>query len=286
MIKLNNYFIICFLFFTTTSVVKSFQHNPFVRHDVFNSGNNNQVILRSSSKLFVTPTLITDLATQSLTAGSLAAAGDFFAQLSKTFSTSTSSEQQSSDYENDGIGRIVKQRMMMLEKDRTFRYMVKGLGSGILWACWYSNIDGFVDGYTENMLTEDLSFVLTKFGIGMDQAKNAMRIILSIILEQIVFCPIAYAFWDIPSLALMEGSSMEEVKERVNTKLGVLLINNAKVWTFANILIYSLPAQYRVLAMSMVDILWQAVLSSVLTSDNTNEKKSNEEELSIESAQR
>ena len=61
----------------------------------------------------------------------------------------------------------------------------------------------------------------------------------------------------------MNGGSVTSIPSEVQSKLGGLLVSNAKIWTPANFVIYSLPSEFRILVSSMVDVLWQSVVASV-----------------------
>eukprot|EP00977_Amphora_coffeiformis_P029814 scaffold42938_cov267-Amphora_coffeaeformis.AAC.1 len=80
-----------------------------------------------------------------------------------------------------------------------------------------------------------------------------------------VAAPLAYAFWDIPVPALLSGQSTtpQEVGREIKGKLGTLLWANAKVWTPVNVVTYSLPAEWRLLFVSAMELLWQVVNSQI-----------------------
>jgi hypothetical protein len=54
-----------------------------------------------------------------------------------------------------------------------------------------------------------------------------LLVILSILLEQIVWCPFVYCLWDIPVEELQQGSSTKELLPAIKTKLPPLLVENA-----------------------------------------------------------
>lgn len=86
---------------------------------------------------------------------------------------------------------------------------------------------------------------------------------LSIIMEQFLWCPLVFSVFEIPVSTLLNGGSFSTIPKEVDSKLNVLLINNAKVWTLANIVIFNVPVEWRPLASNCVDILWQSILSDV-----------------------
>ena len=137
----------------------------------------------------------------------------------------------------------------------------KGCVGGVIWACWYDELDGFLD--------QDNKFNFFKlFGIVTDQwikpYLGAFKTILSILIEQFLWCPIVFGFFEIPVSTLLNGGDLSSVKKEVDSKLGSLLISNAKIWTFANLLIYGvIPVDYRPIISNIVDVGWQSIVSSV-----------------------
>jgi hypothetical protein len=49
----------------------------------------------------------------------------------------------------------------------------------------------------------------------------------------------------------------------INNKLSDLLINNAKVWTPANLLIYNAPLEFRAVLANLGDIFWQSIVADM-----------------------
>mmetsp|Transcript_7363 Transcript_7363/g.15071 ORF Transcript_7363/g.15071 Transcript_7363/m.15071 type:complete len:199 (+) Transcript_7363:298-894(+) len=137
----------------------------------------------------------------------------------------------------------------------------KGCVGGVIWACWYDELDGFLD--------QDNTFNFFKlFGIVTDQwikpYLGAFKTILSILIEQFLWCPIVFGLFEIPVSTFLNGGDLSSVKKEVDSKLGSLLISNAKIWTFANLLIYGvIPVDYRPIISNIVDVGWQSIVSSV-----------------------
>jgi len=218
------------------------------------------------------------LATQSLTAGALSGVGDSLAQISEN--GASEEEDKDSVLETDEItntnfavaaATIVDEESQQQENhgnefsfdpERTGRFVLKGLGGGLIWSQWY----GIADGWSA-ILCQD---VLSSFEL-LSGTQTAVRTAISIGLEQFIACPIVYALWDIPLPTYLSGVPAKEVPHQVKNKLGGLLVENAKVWTFVNALIYNIPLEWRVLAVSTADIFWQAVVSSVTSKDISEE---------------
>ena len=124
--------------------------------------------------------------------------------------------------------------------------MIKGFGGGVIWAMWF----GINERWTNQLLNP--------FG-----ASTVAKTILSILLEQFVAVPIIYTFWDIPLPTLLsQTQDNRSIPMQIRKTLPGLLWDNAKVWTFANMLVYTVPLQYRVLVSSLVDVVWQSIVSS------------------------
>jgi hypothetical protein len=98
-------------------------------------------------------------------------------------------------------------------------------------------------------------------------AEQAIKTLTSVALEQFVACPIIYAIWDIPVPGLLSGTSPKDIVPQVQGKIGGLLWENAKVWTFVNLIVYNIPLQFRVLFMSVCDVFWQSVISETVAAD-------------------
>ena len=200
------------------------------------------------------------LATQSVTGGFLCGVGDAMAQVKERLS----GKENTFDFTRINGNSI--------DVERVFRFALKGLGGSILWSLWY----GLADEWSL-MLSKDVLNVLgDDFGDGVHPA---VRTVAAILLEQFIACPIIYGLWDIPFPMVMNGSSPSAIRGQVQEKIGPLLVENAKVWSFVNILIYNIPVEYRVFAMGMADMFWQSVISSV-TADavaSANGKSTNED---------
>jgi hypothetical protein len=162
-----------------------------------------------------------------------------------------------------GLGDVIAQSKDVMDgkksynPTRTFHYTLKGLGGGVMWTIWYETAD---------IWSLDLTHQL--FGGGVPEDSNvekAAQVSISIVLEQMLVCPLMYAFWDIPVPALLSGSPLRTIPYQVQSKLGDLLIANAKLWTPVNIVVYSLPLEFRLLLSSMADVVWQSINSSIAT---------------------
>eukprot|EP00541_Cyclophora_tenuis_P002722 CAMPEP_0116573786 /NCGR_PEP_ID=MMETSP0397-20121206/18994_1 /TAXON_ID=216820 /ORGANISM="Cyclophora tenuis, Strain ECT3854" /LENGTH=108 /DNA_ID=CAMNT_0004102403 /DNA_START=8 /DNA_END=334 /DNA_ORIENTATION=- len=88
-----------------------------------------------------------------------------------------------------------------------------------------------------------------------------------IILEQFVASPVIFATWDIPFPALMNNESCQRITSLVHGRIGRLLMENAKVWTIANVLIYNMPLEWRTAVSNVGNIFWNAIISTVTTED-------------------
>ncbi len=150
---------------------------------------------------------------------------------------------------------------MILSVSNVLLQLGKGCVGGVIWACWYDELDGFLD--------QDNPFnFFNVFGIVTDQwlkpYLGAVKTVLSILLEQFFWCPLVFGCFEIPVSTLLNGGDLRSVKKEVDSKLGGLLISNAKIWTFANLVIYGVvPVDYRPVVSNCVDVGWQSIVSSV-----------------------
>ena len=200
------------------------------------------------------------LPTKSLTAGILCGIGDVLAQSRGTNEDSTSN----------------------YNLQRTLRFASKGCLGGILWTFWYDQIDSFLrfqedidqiggDGsYNHNKIS---LYVLTGsiFSVQANASflafckahTAAVTTLMSILMEQFLWCPLVYGTFEIPISTLMNGGSVGSIRGEVTSKLNGLLVSNAKVWTLANLLIYNAPLEWRLFIGNVIDIFWQSIVADV-----------------------
>lgn len=122
---------------------------------------------------------------------------------------------------------------------RAARFASTGFGNGVAWTCWY--------GFADELLAP----------VG----EPALRVAGAMALEQFVWCPLLYSLYLIPLSAALNGAPAADLPREVRTRIGPLLIANAKVWTPANLIIYNVPLQYRVLAGNAIDLVWASICS-------------------------
>lgn len=169
-----------------------------------------------------------------------------------------------------GLGDVIAQSKDVMDgkqgykPTRTFHYILKGLGGGVMWTVWYETADEWSLDLTHQLFG----------GVPEDSnVEKAAQVSISILLEQMFVCPLMYTFWDIPIPALLSGSPLRTIPAQVQNKLGDLLIANAKVWTPVNIVVYSLPLEFRLLLSSLADVGWQSINSGIATREVVIESK-------------
>lgn len=128
-----------------------------------------------------------------------------------------------------------------ISAQRTANFFVTGIGSGVLWSSYYDASD---------MLISPLP--------GGAIAHTA----LAITLETVVWCPLVFSLYQIPISVLQNGGAPADVPAAVRRQLGDMLVANVKVWTPANVIIYNVPLQWRVLCSNAVDLVWGYVCSN------------------------
>lgn len=176
------------------------------------------------------------LPTQMATFGAFSATGDAIAQ------------------QVEAGGEAYDKQEREYDPTRTFHYLLKGLGGGIIWSSWYSVADPLALGLTRAVGTPEM-------------LEPAARVAAAIFLEQMVACPVAYALWDVPVPALLRGAPVRSIPGEVRAKLGPLLLANAKVWTPVNVVTYNLPPEWRLPFCSVMDLLWQSVNSRITSKE-------------------
>jgi len=270
------------------------------------------------------------LPTQMVTASILAGVGDLIAQLQLP---QEPQQQSTSNDNNDNRvtlqlpsflssrhyrrGRFMRTTQKQVDLERSRRFMLKGLGGGIIWSFWFgiaddwsnallqqefanTNLMALLGGGTSSVATTSDAVMMAAQQAAVDTSnapflvEPAMamevpvvdpatstpalvtlgRTIVAILLEQFFWVPLVYTFWDIPVPTLLSKDiENTSIPSQVQTKLPGLLVDNAKVWTFINIIVYNAPVQYRVLISSMADILWQSILSRHVMTNDTEEVK-------------
>ena len=167
---------------------------------------------------------------------------------------------------------------------RTRRFFLKGIGCGLIWTALYQIAESWSHALTNSMID---SFKATLTPQSLYRWKAIVYTLVSIALEQFVASPIIFGLWDIPLLSYLHGTPVAKLPGVVRKKLLPLLIANAKLWTFVNILIYNVPLQFRVAALSCADLIWQTILSTSLASPAavaTGDHSSPDQELDEEMA--
>jgi Mpv17 / PMP22 family len=151
---------------------------------------------------------------------------------------------------------------------RTKRFLMKGLGCGLIWTAWYQIAEIWSHAITNILQSVIVGTHTTWSPILLLRIQTVLSTITSILLEQFIASPIIFAFWDIPLLSYLHGVPIARLPGEVRRKLIPLLIANAKLWTLVNILIYNVPLHYRVAALSLADLAWQTILSTQLGSSS------------------
>mmetsp|Transcript_8329 Transcript_8329/g.12828 ORF Transcript_8329/g.12828 Transcript_8329/m.12828 type:complete len:341 (-) Transcript_8329:19-1041(-) len=200
---------------------------------------------RSITESYGTSLVNHPLTTKSLTAGLLCGISDVIAQI----------KQQKGDSYNIA---------------RTIRFASKGCLGGIIWMYWYEWIDHFLLNdsggvsynsiWTRAILPASIGDSVQSFA---QNHRGAVTTMLSMVMEQFLWCPVVYGMFEIPLATLLNGGTIQSIPTEINTKLQGLLVSNAKVWTPANLLIYNAPLEWRLVLSNIMDVFWQSIVSDV-----------------------
>ena len=224
------------------------------------------------------------LVTASITAGCLSGLGDAMAQVQQQ------QQQQLPKYVNQSLVGSSEStlpfanhcKLVSIDLERLLRFILKGLGGGLIWLAWYHLADDLTQRlccFAES--TGGSGDAVMTMGGGIDgntvstivTSNMVFRTLFSILLDQFLASPFVISIWEIPMPILLtpvddhdgttttNNNKFQRIRTEVRGKLGLLLVENAKVWTVANIIIYNLPFEYRVLASSCTDVVWQSILS-------------------------
>ncbi len=176
-----------------------------------------------------------------------------------------------------GISDILAQKRSLNFYDprRTLRFASKGCVGGIVWMFWYDWVDEFLtyngDAFEETSLSAPgISFyALLATILPPDSYQTCIdhngfvKTFCSMVLEQLVWCPLVYGFFEIPVSTLLNGGSLRKIPKEVNRNLNGLLVDNFKVWTPANLFIYNAPLEWRPVLGNVIDVFWQSIVSDV-----------------------
>ena len=77
---------------------------------------------------------------------------------------------------------------------------------------------------------------------------------------------------DIPFPSILNGVPLRQIPTQVKIKLRSMLVASFKIWTPVNVLIYNVPVQHRVVVMSVADVFWQSIVSSIVTASDAAEQ--------------
>lgn len=120
---------------------------------------------------------------------------------------------------------------------------------------------------TPTVVTAAAAIATTTITLLAQQTETIIQTTINILMEQFLVCPILFTLWDIPVTALMQGDTKaSQIPDQIESKLGPLLIANAKVYTFANIITYNIPLQYRLLSASAFSIISETINSGITSS--------------------
>jgi hypothetical protein len=145
---------------------------------------------------------------------------------------------------------------------RTRNFFIKGVGSGVIWSIYYRRTDVLCSDWATQLLSTTAVVEANRVII-----TATVKTALGVLLEEVIAMPIVMSLWDIPVPALLSGSPLSTIPSQVKSKIPELVVENAKVWTLVNILIYNIPVQYRLLVMSVANVFWQAIVSKITSAE-------------------
>jgi hypothetical protein len=93
-----------------------------------------------------------------------------------------------------------------------------------------------------------------------------------IFMDQTVYLAIKCSMY-ISAVGLLGGEDWDTVQQRVKDKLGGIMITAWKFWPLVHCVTYGLiPARHRILWVSSVDLVWNAILASQAQKDDPAEE--------------
>jgi protein Mpv17 len=157
-------------------------------------------------------------------------------------------------------------QQFLLDMGRLLRFASKGFFGTLLWAEWYDLSDVLIQEETFVSAFQSMSMTLVPNNDNLiiilsEWSAPLARTVTLILAEQFITCPIIYGMWEIPVSTLLNGASPSKIPKEVKSKMIPMLIDNAKIWTWANLVIYNVPVSYRAICGNVMDVLWQSILS-------------------------
>jgi hypothetical protein len=147
-----------------------------------------------------------------------------------------------------------------IDYKRIVRFAIKGFFGAIVWSSWYDISDTILP-------IETISSILSS-SLLIEEGSRYYNIILNIIkttslilIEQFIACPIIFSTFEIPAATILNNAPLKRIPYEINDKLYDMLVANFKVWTWANMIIYNVPVQYRVGLSNVIDIFWQSIVA-------------------------
>eukprot|EP00560_Eucampia_antarctica_P003502 CAMPEP_0197837240 /NCGR_PEP_ID=MMETSP1437-20131217/31559_1 /TAXON_ID=49252 ORGANISM="Eucampia antarctica, Strain CCMP1452" /NCGR_SAMPLE_ID=MMETSP1437 /ASSEMBLY_ACC=CAM_ASM_001096 /LENGTH=261 /DNA_ID=CAMNT_0043444121 /DNA_START=253 /DNA_END=1038 /DNA_ORIENTATION=+ len=182
------------------------------------------------------------LLTNSLTSSLLCGCGDILAQVKGYRS-------------RQDTGRISwRKSFKSVDKMRLLRFAAKGLIGGLIWAMWYDASELILQHFERGYLFATFANLSTA-------GRTVLRTSILLLLEQFLCCPIIFGLWDLPIATVLNGAPLRRIPFEIRTKLGDMLVENAKLWTVANVIVYNVPVHFRTGLSSVFDIWWESIVS-------------------------
>ena len=209
------------------------------------------------------------LATECITTGCMAGLGDYLAQRAAASGgacctsapgggSGTAAAAAAASLSSTGKR---KRPVHVLDWKRSLTFFFKGLGEGLMWSFWYHQSDKVLQRVMSSLVSSQ--WILTEGS----PAFLVIRTILALVTDLFIACPFIYASWDIPVPALVKGTPLSKIPRQIRIKLPEMMWASTKLWMPANIIIYNAPLKYRVLLMSLTDVFWQSMVSTIATRD-------------------
>ena len=86
---------------------------------------------------------------------------------------------------------------------------------------------------------------------------------------------------DIPFPAVLNGVPLRQIPIQVRLKLRTMLLASFRIWTPVNVLIYNVPVQHRVVLMSIADVFWQSIVSSIVSTSGATDHELAVDDVSV-----
>jgi hypothetical protein len=205
--------------------------------------------------------------TKGITAFFLYALSDVIAQiqgLEKKIQSIQEKREHRKDTENE-LKMTLMDKVNALNMPRLLKFSIKGVFGTSIWEVWFDYSEKLLDRKNVNRLLKVAGMKDRPGGGGIAisrMASKSTQVFLLILLEQFIASPIYFGMFELPISTILNGAPLSRIPHEIEEKLVTMLYANFKVWTPANVVVYSAPLKYRTVICNIFNVFWQIIVSN------------------------